>query len=587
MSKASRLQVIVILVAACIMMILTGCSYSGIVISTKLNINSTLSGSRIIKLQFPPSKLPSKSVQAGQLDAMISKSCPNALKYERADDSHGICYTFTLEFDSVADYSRKVQQIIHREPLIVIFNSQSGEGLGAYTSGVRVKEDFSSWELLKWVASAVKGNGWLKGLFEEYRYAGTILDIGGQEYFTDSVINLERVESYRNIEKIKIHTQNNGNGTYDRCVSLTAKYGPTAGLLEKHLFRVREQNSELYATGTTIKGELCSYEFWGRELSLSGLKVYMDTVLGPGVVYEPRYGVEFNDSTIVNERRFFWESLDLSRYCTDGQDVRLEYTYSGSMPIAMGESYESGRWKPAGEMISPCEYTLKGSALSLSVRVPEDIIHQAKSIEIGLDYMGKERFRRRLSIFYSLGDEAALDYAGNYIRGLSRLVSIRREEAGGLTALTAEFEGQAGEISELTQKICGIGNSLTYTNKNSGININNMYEFSDSINLGAMGSSEGSTMPVHYKVERGLMDRLYYLGLKRAGQTENLRVNEDSQEVVICPEGNDFSVSYKMRELSIPKVIVAFLFFEFYIILVIYLIHHNNRITKSKIRKDR
>lgn len=126
---------------------LSGCSGKSLEIQTKFSFNEDGSGSREMILQWNQKdyqEIFSQSIQ--DLNGLMDASCPTQMQWTYTDSGGSCQYVFRIEFTSKEEYQQKVESILNRDVQINL-----EQPLNAFTSGLKLQEDFSSIDLLEWL----------------------------------------------------------------------------------------------------------------------------------------------------------------------------------------------------------------------------------------------------------------------------------------------------------------------------------------------------------------------------------------------------------------------------------------------------
>lgn len=191
--RASSLKLALLVLFA---LVLTAC---GAAVDTSLNLESASKGNRSMQLKISNSDLQNSSSLKGgieAIDASIQKHLPQELEYSGiSSDAEGAQATFTLTFDSLDSYKTKVSSLLKAsgstiEPTIAISNSKEG-----LVTGLTVRENFSSRDLMGWLNDALKADGVYTGSSGALSSSGdSLVKIDGQEHkSTTSNISISEV----------------------------------------------------------------------------------------------------------------------------------------------------------------------------------------------------------------------------------------------------------------------------------------------------------------------------------------------------------------------------------------------------------
>ena len=113
-----------------------------------------------------------------------------------------------MNFSSAEDYENKVGVLLAREPEVAFATPDS-----VMTKGVRLSEDFSVWDLIKWITDCVDEDEKAKNL--SFECTSSVVSIDGKIYTAEPQINIAELDGHP-IESIRIDTINNKDGNYER-----------------------------------------------------------------------------------------------------------------------------------------------------------------------------------------------------------------------------------------------------------------------------------------------------------------------------------------------------------------------------------
>lgn len=218
MSKILR-KIAMVLMLVMLTGLLTGCS-AGSTVDTVLTINKDLSGSRVMTLVVDQSVYDEYFTgTVEQLNALIKEKCPKQLKWSYDDSTGVMIYTFILDFASVSDYKNKVNAIIGEgsDTQLVITKAES-----VWASGIYVKEDFTTGDLLYWLKTASVDAGYVSSSNSSkvFELGNHKLVFAGEEYSTNSTIYVDRLK-YLSINSIDLLTDASQLDAYSKTIVMS------------------------------------------------------------------------------------------------------------------------------------------------------------------------------------------------------------------------------------------------------------------------------------------------------------------------------------------------------------------------------
>lgn len=218
MSKIFR-KICLALMMVMITGLLTGCS-AGSTVDTILNINDDLSGSRVMTLVVDQSVYDEYFTgTVEQLNTVIAEKCPQELTWAYDDSTGVMIYTFTLNFTSPADYKTKVDAIIGEGSNVELTISKADS---VWASGVYVKEQFSTSELLEWLKTASVEAEFISSSNSSklFQLGNHTVVFGGVEYSTYSNMSVDEI-TYVDINSIDLLTDVSGYDSYNKTIVLS------------------------------------------------------------------------------------------------------------------------------------------------------------------------------------------------------------------------------------------------------------------------------------------------------------------------------------------------------------------------------
>ena len=164
-------------VIALVGLVVSGC---GADVATTMTLNAGPSGSRTMTLTLSASDL-SQGVNGGvrALDASIARHKPAALTYSGAttNPDGSVTGTFTLAFGSLDDYRTKVTALLQagqsRITPTITMEVDAGAPGTQFKQSSTLKENFTSADLLGWLANALVADGVVTGSNKSSVFGGT------------------------------------------------------------------------------------------------------------------------------------------------------------------------------------------------------------------------------------------------------------------------------------------------------------------------------------------------------------------------------------------------------------------------------
>lgn len=203
---------------------LTAC---GGTVRTDMSFNDSFSGSRI--MTYTVANQDFTSYVSGDLNTIqstLSSLCPEEIEITsvKQDDSN-ITAVLTLNFDSLEDYKKKVNNILEKEgidtvPEVVFLKPDS-----VFARGVAYQENFSTKDLLNWMYNGIVDNNYVTSSYISYIFAAgySSVTFNGTKYEADGYMDIIDVNSveYLRINGVNFSTVINKNGTLDRTITVS------------------------------------------------------------------------------------------------------------------------------------------------------------------------------------------------------------------------------------------------------------------------------------------------------------------------------------------------------------------------------
>ena len=165
--------------AVATVLVLTAC---GARIDTTMTVSSDGSGSRVMVLTLGGDDMANLVGGSAAVDASIKKNLPAELTYSRIQPTPdgGVVVTLTLSFASSDEYLEKAQALLTKSG-----NGSAGIEFSVTDSlllkGIVISEDFSSYDLVKWMFDGLLDDGVVpsSNASDMYEVGNTVLNYGG------------------------------------------------------------------------------------------------------------------------------------------------------------------------------------------------------------------------------------------------------------------------------------------------------------------------------------------------------------------------------------------------------------------------
>lgn len=252
MKKLKHLSWVVALTL--LLTLFAGC---GARVTTVMTVDEKFSGTRVITLTINPDDM--KYVTGGKeaLTKLVEANLPKDLTYVSGNDEAGhISMVFTLSFSGLEDYRAKVGRLIALDKKsnispMVKFESQETK----FKKGVKIEENFSSADLMKWLLNAVADAKIItEGQSSNWYEMGTDkLVMGGETYTISGGHNIKLNKQIEHcLDRGEVTTTLLPEGKIQRTISLIA-YKDTVEEFEKDNGSLKDYMASLAKDGVTFE----------------------------------------------------------------------------------------------------------------------------------------------------------------------------------------------------------------------------------------------------------------------------------------------------------------------------------------------
>lgn len=262
MYTVKKLRYVSFVVALALLLTLfAGC---GARVTTVMTVDEKFSGTRVITLTINPEDMQYVTGGKEALNKVVKANLPKDLTYTSAKDEAGqISMVFILSFSGLEDYRAKVGRLIaldknNKISPMVKFETQNTK----FKKGVKVEENFSSADLMKWLLNAVEAAKIVtEGSASNWYEMGTDkLVMGGQTYTMTGGHNI-------NLNKQTDHCLNRGevtttllpDGKIQRVISLIA-YKDTVKEFEEANGSLKDYMASVAKDGITFEAVTKEHE---------------------------------------------------------------------------------------------------------------------------------------------------------------------------------------------------------------------------------------------------------------------------------------------------------------------------------------
>ena len=470
--------------------------------STFLNVSSSFSGSRTVKISYPASVIEPGSQTADDLDSVITKNCPSSMTFTKDRSDDRIAYVFTLAFSSYSDYTSKLSDILGNPPVVTFSNPNT-----PLTKGWRISEDFQSCQLFGWIDKRAAAEG-ITLPDAKSAETETKVTFGNTTVDTEPAITVNKLNG-QPIEKITVVTVNKTNqneSKYDRTITFTVTQNTFDSLGDKLTEYFSSVTDTSASSEWLLENDKYIYTVNFADISMKQLEGYTNRLLSS--VYGD---VSYVDKTVGNTalayQNSFTETLDFSNYVGPGNsDVPVEYSYSLLNDSTLDECriYSDLRWITAEDVLkenNPGKIAaVRNRAPSLTVRINDGKQYVPKSIDINVTPVGTDNIKKSISFVYDIAQDGyeASDYTASYFTPLGMIPSQTVDQGNAVCTIT--LSGTAAELNSKLTDIFGDNNLITMSTSVPFMTLRTKKHIDDNVDLSALLVGKNSDTPVNYTI---------------------------------------------------------------------------------------
>ncbi len=542
-----KLRLLLVLLILSALLCLSGC----VNIYTTMTVSSEFAGQRVMTVSFPANQLQS----AGGLedvDELIDGAKPALLEYKRSDSADPVEYIFTLRFNSLEDYEKKVESLAMRDVSIeYVYVNQP------YTREIRLTEDFDSSDLFVWFDQVLNGQ---KDVIEAafgkqvnteniWTVTGYTLELDGE---TD-IVSSKKISYSRGsgdlITGVEMTTVIHGDEKYTRYIDFRL----SRDCSENDRNAIIDRMSASLPEGGSIEqnvgagGSSCTVSF---SATTAQQLADMTTRALEGRRSTSVWG-DFDDkSQPLTTLNGFEESLDLSAFSSDDQ---LDFTYR----IVSEDGLPNGLYSKETGSLSVLEAEIGGNTLtynsngtSFNFYTILASVSKAQTISYGLVVDGEEKFIREVRIIMPAGSEGAvLSQVESYFASLGAPnTEIITSGSAEQPYVLITIRGNASEICSAEDILFGVtpNRRLSYTREGGLLTVKPDAYLIDSYDISSLLSLTGVSDFI-YVVSTG--DEVYECSV-----ADDSSLPTDSPIAVRCNDGAQ-SMSFTGKYVNSDAVI--------------------------------
>ena len=519
-------------------------------ISTSLQFDNAFAGSRTVTMTFPESTTGSNTETS--LDKVVQKYCPETMEYSKDISDGKIKYSFVLKFNSVHDYSQKIEKITGT-PVKVAFSNPDN----VLTHGWKLQEDFSSTQLFKWIHDGANAENF-DDLDFKTSEKNSFVEFDKDKIETTPIISVNNLSGYP-IQKITIDTVNKKD-VFDRTISFTISQTTFDELNDKLTNYFKGITTGASKSDWLIDNEIYTYKVRYDDISLQELSGYTNNLLS-SVYCDVSYTDKSVGSTPLAEQNSFTETLDFSNYISNsGTNVPIEYTYKvdDSSELSECQLYENSEWTPATNLMDSNIYgkfsAVKSTDSFIKLRINDGKQYNCSSIDIDCTALDGNTLEKAVTFKYDIatGGNEAVKYALSYFEHMG--INAEQDTEGGKNTCTIKFTGTPEEVNSNFSKIFGSQNKTDTYSYVPFMTLRTTKRFTDHIDLSSLIVGKNVDTPVNYYVIAKYGDIIKKVNVTYPSEN----ANSENKEIDLKSEGVVFILQSPCAEVhfdvSTPNV---------------------------------
>ncbi|MDD6174420.1 MAG: hypothetical protein PUC59_01475 [Firmicutes bacterium] len=552
--------------------VLAGCSSP---LETELSIDRGFSGKRVMTCSFTQSQLEPTGMTLSEL---LQNSCPDELSWSVEGTENGERCTLTLEFASQQEYLKKVTALLNagtrRDPEyrripFVLYSTPDT----ILTSGCRIREDFTSADLLEWLIDAFDdASGRPSGIVFEFVRNEVITD-GGQPVSVSKWIDLNSLNAEA-VSRIEIETkQSEDSELFSRVVRIVFPKH-TADALGNALTDFLRGNLPEGARSVWTEGDDSrTYTVVFPAADLDGLQTATRTFFRSDQAALQQTQLNESSSPTVDERAVE-ESIDLSGFFSEGESTDVFYSFTANeyTQLLQGSVYGTGEWIKSDKISDHRVFTYEGNEDVVRFRLVLSETHLIDSIDVAMLQNDDGTFTREMAFcFDAQKSHNGAAYCERYFNTInSTAAAAAVSKRGEQEICTLSMRGTAVELTEICSRLFGEKNVISFAETQSTFSLKNYLLFRDDIVLAQHLGETNSPTPLRYTLalneeEAKRFPLLEYSEygrqrrLKNPEQTGVFSFSVASAETRIAFDGSSYNVGGVIVLILLSLLVVALL----------------------------
>lgn len=543
--------------------LLTGCSAP---LETELFVDRGFSGKRVMTCSFTQKQLDDTGMTLSQI---LEQSCPEELSWTVEPAEDGESCTFTLAFASQQEYIEKVTALLnagtHRDPdyertPFVLYSTPDT----ILTSGCRLREDFTSADLLEWLIDAFDDAcGGTSGIIFEFTRSEVVTD-GGAPVAVSKFIDL-----------------NSLNAEAVRCIEVETKQKEDSGQFSR-VVRIVFPRQTTDALGTALTDFLRSNLPEGARsvwTERDGDQVYT-VVFQDGDLDQIREATQtffHSDQSVLQQTQLseassptvdscvIEESIDLSGFFSEGSSTEVRYVFTANeyTQLQQGSVYGTEDWINSDKITDRRVFTYEGTEDVVRFRLTLSETHLIDSIHVSMKQNDDGTFTRAMEfVFDAKTSHGGAEYCERYFGSVvptAASASVLRN--GDTETCTLSMRGTTMQLTGICSTLFGEENAVSFAEAQTAASLKNYLIFRDDIYLADILGETNSPTPVHYtlKLTDDEATRFTSLEYSEYGRQRKLEDPEEAGVFSFAVAEADTSVTYDGSSYNALGVIVLVL----------------------------
>lgn len=553
--------------------ILAGCSSP---LETELSIDRGFSGRRVMTCSFTQRQLDTTGMTLSQL---LQQSCPDELAWSVEDAEDGERCTLVLEFSSRQEYLQKVTALLNagtrrdpeyqRKPFVLYSTPDT-----ILTSGCRLREDFTSADLLEWLIDAFDdASGRPSGIIFEFTRNEVITD-GGQPVSVPKLIDLNSLNAEA-VSRIEIETrQNEDSNRFSRVIRIVFPEHTADALGTALTDFLRDSLPEgAKAVWTEGDGERI-YTAVFSAAELDALQTATQTFFRSGQANLQQTQLNEASSPTVDERAVE-ESIDLSGFFSEGEstDVFYSFTVNEHTQLLQGSVYGTGEWVKSDKIKDHRVFTYEGNEDVVRLRLVISETHLIDSIDVSMQQNDDGTFTRELAFrFDTEKSHNGAAYCERYFNRINSTAATAAVSQDGKQEIcTLSMQGTTVQLTEISSRLFGEKNVISFAETQSTFSLKNYLLFRDDIAISHILGGTNNPTPLNYTLTLNAEEAKRFPSLEYSeyGRQRKLKDPDQTGVFSFSVGAAETNVAYDGSSYNIGGVIVLILLSLLIVVLLV------------------